>query len=59
MGLDHIRAVTEILADLKVPILLDIDLGHLPPMIPLIEGSVADVRYEPARDHFQIRMQLR
>ena len=59
MGLDHIRAVTEILADFNVPILLDVDLGHLPPMVPLIAGSVANVHYEPARDHFQISMQLR
>ena len=43
MGLDHIRAVTDLLAGYGVPILLDLDIGHLPPMMPLITGSMADV----------------
>ena len=45
MGLDHIRAVTDLLAEYRVPILLDVDIGHLPPMIPLISGSIAEVVY--------------
>lgn len=58
MGLDHIRAVTEALQEFEVPILLDVDLGHLPPMIPLIVGSMAQVRYLPENDRFAIRMSL-
>ena len=56
MGLDHIRAVTDVLAEYKVPILLDTDIGHLPPMIPLISGSTAEVRYTPAADRFLLKM---
>ena len=43
MGLDHIHAVTDILASCDVPILLDTDIGHLPPMMPLISGCLASV----------------
>ena len=58
MGLDHIRAVTDLLAEYQVPILLDVDIGHLPPMIPLISGSVAEVGYVPATDRFRLKMKL-
>ena len=59
MGLDHIRAATDVLEELQVPILLDVDIGHLPPMIPLISGSMANVSYTPAGDCFGIRMALK
>jgi len=42
-GMDHINAVTEILKKHNVPIILDADIGHLPPMMPLISGAYADV----------------
>ena len=42
-GLDHIHAVTDLLSSLGVPILLDADIGHLPPMMPLITGSMAAI----------------
>lgn len=59
MGLDHIRAVTDVLAELEVPILLDVDIGHLPPMMPLVSGSMAEVRYTPSSDRFHLKMELR
>ena len=55
-GLDHIRAVTDALAELGAPILMDVDIGHLPPMIPLISGSCAHVRYNPESDDFRLKM---
>ena len=58
MGLDHVRAVTDILGELQVPILLDVDIGHLPPMMPLISGSMADVSYDIAADRFSLKMKL-
>ncbi len=42
MGMNHINAVTGVLGKYKVPIILDTDLGHLPPMMPLISGALAD-----------------
>ncbi len=44
MGVDQYRAVTDILGGLNVPIIMDLDIGHLPPMMPIICGSMAEVR---------------
>ncbi len=38
LGLDQYRAVTGILGDYNVPVIMDMDIGHLPPMMPLITG---------------------
>ena len=59
MGLDHIHAVPDLLSSLHVPILLDADLGHLPPMIPLISGSLATVSANPADGSMQISMKCK
>ena len=59
MGLDHLRAVTDVLAELGVPILLDVDIGHLPPMMPLISGSMAEVSYDSKKDDFRLKMNLK
>lgn len=40
-----------------VPVIMDIDLGHLPPMMPLIVGSLADVTV--SGNDIRIDMQLR
>lgn len=37
------EAVLAALGDLGVPVILDADLGHLPPSMPLISGACADV----------------
>ncbi len=44
MGLDQYRAVTELLSSCGVPVIMDADFGHLPPMMPLISGAAAKVR---------------
>lgn len=43
MGVDQYNAVTETLMELNVPILMDLDIGHLPPMMPIVCGAYADV----------------
>ena len=43
MGLDQYLGVTDLLAGYQVPILMDLDIGHIPPMMPLIVGSKATV----------------
>ncbi len=43
MGVDMYNAVVDTLSDLNVPILMDADVGHHPPMLPLICGSYATV----------------
>ena len=42
-GIDQYRAVTDVLAEYNVPIIMDLDLGHLPPSIPMISGGTAKV----------------
>ena len=46
LGMDRVNAVTGILEKYNVPIVMDIDLGHLPPAMPLISGACADVYEE-------------
>ena len=58
MGLDHIHAVTDLLEDYQVPILLDVDIGHLPPMMPLITGSQATVSADLSAGTMKLRMNL-
>ena len=56
-GLDQYRAVTDIIGKYNVPILMDLDIGHIPPMMPLILGSYA--KAELAGNDFTIRMELK
>ena len=44
-GLNRINAI-DVLKDLNVPILIDVDLGHLPPTMPIITGSIGVVDYK-------------
>ena len=46
MGLDRYEAVLEVAGKKGVPVLMDVDLGHLPPMMPLVVGSLAEVTFE-------------
>ena len=42
-GLDQYTAVTDILKKYGVPIIMDLDIGHIPPQMALISGAMADV----------------
>ena len=50
MGMTFADATLAALADVgvRVPVLLDCDFGHLPPQMPLVCGSLADVECSPA-----------
>ncbi len=43
MGCDMYNAVTDILGGFGVPIIMDLDIGHLPPQMPIISGAKAEV----------------
>lgn len=43
MGLDQYEAVLGIIRKYNVPVIMDADIGHLPPMLPLVCGSMAEV----------------
>ena len=44
MGLDAYKAVLEVAGRKNVPVIMDVDLGHLPPMMPIVVGSMGTVR---------------
>lgn len=43
MGLDAYEAVLKAAGEKNVPVIMDVDLGHLSPMMPLVTGSYAKV----------------
>lgn len=43
LGLDQYHAVCDLLAEYHLPVIMDVDLGHLPPMMPVICGGMAEV----------------
>lgn len=44
MGLNQYDAVLSVAGKYKVPVIMDCDLGHLAPTMPLISGSCANIR---------------
>ncbi len=57
LGMDQYEAVTGILAKYNVPILMDLDIGHIPPSMPLICGSYA--RVDAKGNNINIEMMLK
>ncbi len=57
MGMDQYLAVYDALEKYHVPVVMDVDLGHLPPMMPLICGSYATVTTQDGK--YQVAMELR
>ncbi len=56
-GLDQYRAVTDILGAYQVPIIMDVDIGHLPPMMPLINGAMTEITVQKNDIRIQYRLQ--
>lgn len=56
-GIDQYQAVYEMIKKYNVPVLMDVDIGHLSPMIPLICGSMAQVVSDGV--NYSVEMQLR
>ena len=46
MGLDQYKAVTGILGKYNVPIIMDADIGHISPTLPIISGAMTSVSTE-------------
>ncbi|MCQ2523647.1 MAG: LD-carboxypeptidase [Lachnospiraceae bacterium] len=57
MGLNCHEAVSGILDKYKVPIVLDINIGHISPSIPIISGSYAKIAFSDNK--FEINYDLR
>ncbi len=43
MGLNQYHAVVDLLREYQVPIIMDLDIGHLEPMMPMVSGAYAKV----------------
>jgi len=56
-GLDQYGAVVKALKKYNVPIVMDVDFGHVPPAMPLICGSLADITVKG--NEIEIDMQLK
>ncbi|MDO4304359.1 MAG: LD-carboxypeptidase [Bacillota bacterium] len=57
MGLDQYNAVLPYAARHKVPVIMDVDLGHLPPMMPLVSGAMAKISAKS--DRLKIAMEYK
>ena len=57
MGLDQYAAVSEPLLELGVPVIMDADIGHLPPMMPLINGSLAKAKVKKEKLTIEMRLE--
>ena len=42
-GCDQYQAVVDLLEEYNVPIIMDLDIGHLAPMMPMVSGAYAKV----------------
>lgn len=50
MNLDHISAVLPYtVSRYKVPVILDADIGHIPPAMPIINGALSRVTYNDGK----------
>jgi len=47
-GLSQRDAVRSVLGDLPVPVVLDVDCGHVPPHLALVNGALTEVVVSPA-----------
>ena len=56
-GLDQYEAICGVLDELEVPVLMDLDIGHVAPSMPLISGAMARVCC--SNNEVEVRMELR
>lgn len=56
-GIDSYQAVCEMLYSYHVPVLMDLDIGHFPPAMPLVCGSMAKVASDGKT--YRVEMQLK
>lgn len=56
-GIDSYQAVCEMLYSYHVPVFMDLDIGHLPPAMPLMCGSMAKVASDGTT--YRVEMELK
>ncbi len=56
MGLNQYNAVTGILGKYNVPIIMDVDVGHLAPTVPIISGAKVKVSTDEGNIKFEYEL---
>jgi muramoyltetrapeptide carboxypeptidase LdcA involved in peptidoglycan recycling len=56
-GMNRFDAVTEVIGKYNVPILFDVDLGHLPPSMPIITGRIGTIEFK--NKQLTLKMELK
>ncbi len=56
MGIDQYNAVTDIIKDLKLPVIMDADIGHIDPSMPVLMGAEAAVKI--GKNNFSIDIKI-
>ncbi len=56
MGLDQYRAVTDVLEGHQVPVIMDADVGHIAPAIPLVIGAETRVVAQENKLEFDFKL---
>jgi len=46
-GLPQHEAVLDALGDLDIPIIADVECGHLPPYLPIVKGALGRIIWSP------------
>lgn len=54
-GCDQYEAVMAVLAELDVPVIMDLDFGHLPPVMPIVSGALAQGKVEDGIFRMEMR----
>lgn len=54
MGVNQYNAVTDVLAGFGVPVIMDCDIGHVAPMMPLVIGAASEA--EARGNELRVRM---
>jgi muramoyltetrapeptide carboxypeptidase LdcA involved in peptidoglycan recycling len=49
LGVSYETAIKKVLGKLNVPIIYDADIGHVKPMITLINGSITTFKYKEGK----------
>lgn len=57
LGLNQYAAVLEIVKEYEVPVIMDADLGHLPPAMPFITGAYATIHGK--ENNIRVSMELK
>lgn len=55
-GITFKEAVCETLNELKIPIIMDADIGHKPPQMTIINGAIAKIKSEDGRGSIEFKL---